>query len=177
MTKSVFYSKNIQYAYNFYGTDPYVNVCRGVFRTQSNIYGGASLQKSLESFIVNVQLGCKYASGIGFTVEKVYRMLIFIWYGQSRLQKFVIAFFFLSLIKKTCWFSSFWFALQMNELVLRHERVNEEVVNCYQVFCCCWQVKYIQKRLNKNTISQKRITVITAQKMKFSIEDFFSKCD
>ena len=44
--KNVFYSKNIQYAYNFYGTDQ--NICRGVFRNQSNIYGGASssLQKS-----------------------------------------------------------------------------------------------------------------------------------
>ena len=35
--KSVFYSKNIQYAHNFYGTELYVNKCRGVFRTQSNI--------------------------------------------------------------------------------------------------------------------------------------------
>ena len=43
--KNVFYSKNIQHAYNFYGTD--LNVCRGIFRTQPNIYDGASLQKSL----------------------------------------------------------------------------------------------------------------------------------
>ena len=77
----------------------YINVCSGVFRTQSNIYGGASLQKSQESFIVDVWLGSKYASVIGFTVEKVYRMSIFIWYVQSRFQKFVIAFFFLELIK------------------------------------------------------------------------------
>ena len=66
--KSIFYSKNMQYAYNFYGKDLHVNVCRGVFRTQSNIHGGPSLQKSQESFIVDV---C-------FTVEKVYRMSIFI---------------------------------------------------------------------------------------------------
>ena len=77
----------------------YINVCSGVFRTQSNIYGGASLQKSQESFIVDVWLGSKYASVIGFTLEKVYRMSIFIWYVQSRFQKFVIAFFFLELIK------------------------------------------------------------------------------
>ena len=77
----------------------YINVCSGVFRTQSNIYGGASLQKSQESFIVDVWMGSKYASVIGFTVEKVYRMSIFIWYVQSRFQKFVIAFFFLELIK------------------------------------------------------------------------------
>ena len=77
----------------------HINVCSGVFRTQSNIYGGASLQKSQESFIVDVWLGSKYASVIGFTVEKVYRMSIFIWYVQSRFQKFVIAFFFLELIK------------------------------------------------------------------------------
>ena len=69
--KNVFYSKNIQYAYNFYGTD--LNVCRGVFRTRSNIYGGASLRKSQKSFIVDARLGSKYVSGIGFTVEKVYR--------------------------------------------------------------------------------------------------------
>ena len=69
--KNVFYSKSIQYAYNFYGTD--LNVCRGVFRTQSNIYGGASLRKSQKSFIVDARLGSKYVSGIGFTVEKVYR--------------------------------------------------------------------------------------------------------
>ena len=35
--KSVFYSKIIQYAYNYYGIELYVNVCRGAFRTQSNI--------------------------------------------------------------------------------------------------------------------------------------------
>ena len=57
--------------YNFYGTD--LNVWRGVFRTQSNIYGGASLRKSQKSFIVDTRLGPKYVSGIGFTVEKFYR--------------------------------------------------------------------------------------------------------
>ena len=35
----------------------YVNVYRGVFRTQSNIYGGASLRKSQKSFIVDAGLG------------------------------------------------------------------------------------------------------------------------
>ena len=71
VTKNVFYSKNIQYAYNFYGTD--LNVWRGILRTQPNIYGGASLRKSQKSFIVDARLGSKYVSGIGFTVEKVYR--------------------------------------------------------------------------------------------------------
>ena len=78
LTLKAFHSKNIRYVYNFYGTDLYVNVCRGIFRTQSNIYGGASLQKSQETFIVDVRLGSKYASGIGFTVENVYRMSIFV---------------------------------------------------------------------------------------------------
>ena len=68
-------------------------------RTQSNIYGGVSLQKSQKSFIVDVWPGSKYASGKGFTVEKGFRMSIFIWYGQRRLQKFDIAFLFLELIK------------------------------------------------------------------------------
>ena len=46
--------------------------------TQSNIHGGASLRKSQESFIVDVRLGSKYASGIGFTVEKDHTMSIII---------------------------------------------------------------------------------------------------
>ena len=72
----IFYKKNIQCAYNFYGTDLYVNVFRGVFRTQSNICGGTSLQKSRKSFIVEVLPGSKYPSGVGFTLEKVCRMSI-----------------------------------------------------------------------------------------------------
>ena len=59
------------YTHNFYGSD--LNVCGGVFRTQSNIYRGASLRKSQKGFIVDARLGSKYVSGIGFTVEKVYR--------------------------------------------------------------------------------------------------------
>ena len=56
-------------------------------------------KKTQESFIVDVLLGSKYTSNIGFTVEKVYRLSTFIWYVQSRLQKFIIAFLFLKLIK------------------------------------------------------------------------------
>ena len=76
--KSVFYNKNIQYANNLYGIDLYVNLCRGVFRNHSNIYGEASLQRSQESFIVDVPLGSKYDPGIGFTVERVYGLSTFI---------------------------------------------------------------------------------------------------
>ena len=54
---------------------------------------------SQESFIVVVRLSSKYASGIGLTIEKVYRLSTFIWYGQSRLQKFIIVFLFLELLK------------------------------------------------------------------------------
>ena len=53
------------------GTD--LNVCRGVFRTQTNIYGGGSLRKSQKSVIVDVRLGSKYVSSIDFTIENVYR--------------------------------------------------------------------------------------------------------
>ena len=60
----------------------YVNICRGVFITQLNIYGGTSLQKSQKSFNVDAQLGSKYVSGIGFRVEQVYRMSIFICYKK-----------------------------------------------------------------------------------------------
>ena len=76
--KNVFYCKNVQYVYNFYGDNRYLNICRGVFRTRQNIYGGAYSQKSQKSFIVDAWLGSKYASGIGFTEEKVYRISIFI---------------------------------------------------------------------------------------------------
>ena len=50
-----------------------MNVCRGVFRTQPNIYDGTPLPKSQKSFIVGARLGFKYVSGIDFTVKKVYR--------------------------------------------------------------------------------------------------------
>ena len=46
-----------------------------------------------------MSLGSKYASGIGFTIEKVHIMKIFIWYGQIRTQNFFIAFLFLELMK------------------------------------------------------------------------------
>ena len=58
--KNQFYRKNIQYLYNFYGTDLHVNVCRGVFRTQCNIYGRASLRKLQKCFIVDVQVYCRW---------------------------------------------------------------------------------------------------------------------
>ena len=58
----------------------YVDVCRAVFRTQSNIYSGASLQKSHKSFIVDILLGSN-ASAISFTVEKVYRVSLFFKYS------------------------------------------------------------------------------------------------
>ena len=50
--------------YSFYGVGLYVNVRRDVFRTQKNIYDRASLWKSQKSFIVDVQLVSKYASGL-----------------------------------------------------------------------------------------------------------------
>ena len=81
------------------GLNLYVDVCRGVFRAPPNVYGGASLEKSKESFTVDFRLGSKYASGIGFTVEKIYRMSVFIWYFRSWIQKHVIAFLFPKLIK------------------------------------------------------------------------------
>ena len=96
----MYFTVKIFNAHNFYGTDLYVNVCSGVYRAQSNIYGVASLRKLQKDFIVDVWLGLnRYGSGIGFSVEKVYRMSIFIWYSQSWLQKFVIVFLFLELIK------------------------------------------------------------------------------
>ena len=71
LVKKVFYSENIHFGYNFYGTDRYVSVCRGVFGTQWNIWGGVFLWKLQKSFIVDVWMGSKHASGITFKVEKV----------------------------------------------------------------------------------------------------------
>ena len=48
------------------------------FFAKKLFYGRASLRKSQENFIVDVRLGSKYASGIGFTVEKVHTMSIII---------------------------------------------------------------------------------------------------
>ena len=76
--KKIFYSENTQYVYNLYGTNLYVNACRVVFRTQSKIYRGDSLRKSQKIFIADVILGSKYASGISFTVEKVYSVSLFV---------------------------------------------------------------------------------------------------
>ena len=70
--KKLVYIENIQYAINFYGTDLQVNVRRGLLRTQLKIYGGASLQKSQKSVIVDVRLGSKYVFVIAYRVEKVY---------------------------------------------------------------------------------------------------------
>ena len=44
-------------------------------------------------------MGIKYTAGTGFTVEKVYRMSTFVWDSQNWIQKFLITFFFLKLIK------------------------------------------------------------------------------
>ena len=82
--KNIFYSKNIHNAYNFYGIDLYVSVCRGVFRTQYNICGGASLRKLQKSLIVDVRMGSKHTLGITFTVEKVCRVSIFVSYSQHQ---------------------------------------------------------------------------------------------
>ena len=50
----------------------YVNVFRGLFRTHSNIYDGASLRNHTKSCIVQM-LNCFHIRGIGFTVGKVYK--------------------------------------------------------------------------------------------------------
>ena len=63
----------------------YVTICTGVFRTQQIIYSGAFLRKSQKNFNVHVRLGSKYASGISFIVEKVFRMSILVLYSQCQL--------------------------------------------------------------------------------------------
>ena len=87
--------------YNFCGADPHGNVPRGVFRTQSNIYDGASVWKLQKSFIVDVQLRSKYAFGISSTIGKIYRMSMLIEQRKSTLssKKIVIDFLVLELTK------------------------------------------------------------------------------
>ena len=75
--ENIFYSENIHHAYNFYGTDLYVSVCRGVFRTQQNISDAVSLRKLQKSLIVDVRMGSNYTFVITFPVKKVSRMSIF----------------------------------------------------------------------------------------------------
>ena len=97
--RNIFYSENIQYVYNFYGTDLYVEVCRAVFRTQSNICSGSSLRKSRENFIVDVLLGSKYASAVSFTVEKAYRVSLFFNIVRVTLKNLLLIFLLLEVIK------------------------------------------------------------------------------
>ena len=59
----------------------------------------ASLRKLQKSFVLDVWPCSKYTSGVGFTVEKVFRMSIYVWYYQSLLQKIVFDFLFLEFIK------------------------------------------------------------------------------
>ena len=82
--KNIFYSENIHDAYNFYGTDLYVSVCRGLFRTQHNICVGASLRKLQKCLIADVRIGSNYTSSITFEVEKVSRMSIFVLYSERQ---------------------------------------------------------------------------------------------
>ena len=56
----------------------HVNLCRGVYRSQSNIYDRTSSRKPQKGFVTDVRLGSKYVAGIGFAGEKVYSMSIFI---------------------------------------------------------------------------------------------------
>ena len=57
-------SESIPNAYNFYETGLCVNVCWCVFKTQANIYGEASFQRSQKRFILDVQRK-------GFTIENL----------------------------------------------------------------------------------------------------------
>ena len=64
----MFYSANVQYSYNFYGTDLYANVCRGTVTTKLNIFN----EVSPKSIIADVLLSFKYASRINFTAKAGY---------------------------------------------------------------------------------------------------------
>ena len=92
--KKVFYSESVQYVHNVYGTDlypPVCNVCRGLFRTQSKIYGGAcdnhkrALLQMLD-WVLNTSL-------VQVLQQKRFTEC------QNLLQIFVTAFLFLQLIK------------------------------------------------------------------------------
>ena len=69
----------------FFWNDLYLNVCRGVFRNQPNIYSAASLRKSQKHFVVDVLLGSQNAPVVSFTEQKVYMMSLFVKYRRSQL--------------------------------------------------------------------------------------------
>ena len=80
----------------------YVNVCRGVFRTQQIIYVGAFLRKSQKSFIVDVRLGSKYASGVSFIVERFAECQYLSYIAKvnfAKVKNLSLIFLFLELIK------------------------------------------------------------------------------
>ena len=71
--KNIFYSENIQYVYGFYTTDLYINICRDVFRTQLNIYGGAKCQ----CFSDIIKIIFKNLSLIFLLLELIKNMLVY----------------------------------------------------------------------------------------------------
>ena len=107
----IFYSKNIHYAYNFYGTDLYVSVWRGVLRSQQNICGAASLRKLQKSLIVDVWMGSNNVSSLTLTVEKVSRMSILVLYSHFVR---VVEKFTLDLLSS--WFNNKYIGLRMCNL-------------------------------------------------------------
>ena len=77
----------------------YVNVCKVVFRTYSNIYGKASLQKSQESFIEK-ELWHRFYNRKGLQNVNIYL--------RSKLNSKIFHYLLVSRInKKACWFNSF----------------------------------------------------------------------
>ena len=117
--KKIFYSENFPYVYISMGLDCKC-MQRHIWNPVEHQCCKASLRKLQKSFILNVWPCSRYTSGVGFTVENVSKMLIFVWYYQSLFQKIVVAFLFLEFIK-TSWF-------------------NEEDIICSQAFRCCRRV-------------------------------------
>ena len=140
------------------------------------------MRKSQENLSVNVWLGSKYASGIGFKVEKIYKMSVLTWYGQSRLQKFIIALLFLELIKNML--VSFFHDRGLYQKLTRQlicsandwtsfyligtcaMNDKEGVIFC-QVFRCYWQVEYIKTFEKKGNKPKTNNGLLLCCKLKF----------
>ena len=123
--------------YNFYGTD--LNVCRGVFRTQSKIYDGAFLRKSQKSFIVEL--------------DWVLNTSLIQVLQQNR---FIEATIYLIQSKPT---SKIFHCALIYPINKTHFGLKKKMLFLLRYFCWYRQVKY-NSNLNKNTISPKRIMVL-----------------
>ena len=83
-----------------------------------------------------------------------------------------------SLFKKNNW--EIEITIYINAEVPRRTQMKKKsCFCCFMIFCLCWRYnyRYLVEELRNIQFLQTCFLPPTAQKMKFSIKDFFSKCD